>query len=83
MGSEWAVEADRQAAYISRDLQEVGQARGQSVTYQRREARFALKLGTTTAYFSAHDYETSKGLDWLRLRIDILSRVKGGEKRAE
>lgn len=78
MASEWAEEADRQAQAITRDLIEVGKKQGFRVTYQKREARFALKIGTTISYFSAHDYETAKGIDWLQLRIDILTRVKQG-----
>jgi hypothetical protein len=76
MASEWAEEAERQAQAITRDLVEVGKKPGFRVTYQKREARFALKMGTNTSYFSAHDYERAKGMDWLQLRIDILTRVK-------
>jgi hypothetical protein len=76
MASDWAEEADRQA--ITRDLAEVGRGRGFRVTYQKREARFALKAGTSQTYFSAHDYETREGMDWLQLRIDILTSVKNG-----
>ncbi len=78
MGSEWAQEADRQARMITRDLAEVGRAKGYRVEYQRREARFALKAGAVTRYFSAHDYETPDGMDWLQLRIDILTGVRRG-----
>jgi peptide subunit release factor 1 (eRF1) len=63
MGSEWAKEAERQAEAMTRDLAEVGKGRGFRVTYQKREARFALKAGTTMTYFSAHDYETPRGMD--------------------
>jgi hypothetical protein len=76
MASEWAEEADRQAKAITRDLIEVGKTKGFRVTYQKREARFALRAGTVTTYFSAHDYKTPKGMDWLRLRIDVLQKVK-------
>ncbi|MDQ4122964.1 MAG: hypothetical protein M3209_16120 [Acidobacteriota bacterium] len=76
MASEWAEEAERQAKGITRDLIEVGKTKGFRVTYQKREARFALRAGTVTAYFSAHDYNTPKGMDWLKLRIDILQKVK-------
>ncbi len=76
MGSEWAVEAERQARGITRDLDEVGAGKGIRVTYQKREARFALKVGASLTYFSAHDYDTRAGMDWLRLRLDILSEVK-------
>ncbi|MDQ3803706.1 MAG: hypothetical protein M3416_07750 [Acidobacteriota bacterium] len=78
MASSWAEEADRQARAITRDLAEAGAAKGIRVTYQKREARFALKADTSVTYFSAHDYETAGGMDWLQLRIDILSRVKNG-----
>lgn len=78
MASSWAEEADRQARGITRDLEEVGAGRGLRVVYQKREARFALKAGPSVTYFSAHDYETPDGVDWLQLRIDILSRVKSG-----
>lgn len=76
MASEWAEEADRQAKGITRDLIEVGKTKGYRVTYQKREARFMLRAGTVTAYFSAHDYNTSKGMDWLQLRIDVMQKVK-------
>lgn len=76
MASEWAEEADRQAKAITRDLIEVGKSKGYRVTYQKREARFMLRAGTVTAYFSAHDYNTPKGMDWLKLRIDVLQKVK-------
>jgi hypothetical protein len=78
MASDWAEEAERQARAITRDLLEVGRVKGFRVTYQKREARFALRAGTATAYFSAHAYETPRGMDWLQLRIDILSRVRRG-----
>ena len=78
MASEWAEEADRQARHITRDLTEVGRKKGFRVEYQKREARFALRAGAATAYFSAHDYQSPKGMDWLRLRIDILTRVRDG-----
>jgi len=78
MASEWAEEAERQAKAISRDLIEVGKLKGFRVTYQKREARFALQAPGTTTYFSAHDYQTQKGMDWLQLRIDILSLVRRG-----
>lgn len=78
MASEWAEEAERQAKAITRDLIEVGRVKGFRVTYQKQEARFALRAGTVTAYFSAHAYETPRGMDWLQLRIDILTRVRRG-----
>jgi hypothetical protein len=78
MASEWAEEADRQARAITRDLTEVGRKSGFRVEYQKREARFALRAGTNTSYFSAHDYQGPKGMDWLRLRIDVLTRVRDG-----
>ena len=83
MASEWAEEADRQARAITRDLAEVGRKRGFRVEYQKREARFALRAGTVTSYFSAHDYQTPKGVDWLRLRIDVLTRVRDGSREGE
>lgn len=83
MASEWAEEADRQARAITRDLVEVGRKRGFRVEYQKREARFALRAGTVTTYFSAHDYRTPRGVDWLRLRIDVLSRVRDGARGGE
>lgn len=76
MASEWAEEADRQAKAITRDLIEVGKTKGFRVTYQKREAQFALRAGTINAYFSAHDYRTKNGMDWLKLRIDILTNVR-------
>ena len=82
MASEWADEADRQARAITRDLSEVGRKRGFRVEYQKREARFALRAGNSTSYFSAHDYQSPKGVDWLRLRIDILTRVRDGAPQA-
>jgi hypothetical protein len=78
MASEWAEEADRQARYISRDLVEVGKTKNFRVVYQKREARFMLKAGTITAYFSAHDYQIKNEMDWLKLRIDVLSFVRSG-----
>ena len=78
MASEWAEEADRQAKAITRDLVEVGRTKGFRVTYQKREAQFALRAGTINAYFSAHDYQTKNGMDWLKLRIDILNSVRNG-----
>jgi hypothetical protein len=78
MASDWAEEAERQAKAMTRDLVEVGKVKGFRVTYQKREARFALRAGPMTAYFSAHDYDTPKGMDWLRLRIDVLARVRRG-----
>lgn len=78
MASEWAEEADRQAKAITRDLIEVGRTKGFRVEYQKREARFMLRAGTIITYFSAHDYETPKGMDWLQLRIDVLAQVKQG-----
>jgi hypothetical protein len=83
MASEWAEEADRQAQAMTRDLVEVGRRKGFRVTYQKREARFALRAGTATHYFSAHDYQTAKGTDWLRLRIDVLTTVRQGGQAAE
>jgi hypothetical protein len=83
MASEWAEEADRQARAITRDLSEVGRKRGFRVDYQKREARFALRAGTAMAYFPAHDYQTPKGMDWLRLRIDVLTHVRDGAGRDE
>ncbi len=76
MASEWAEEAERQAKAMTRDLIEVGRKKGFRVTYQKREARFALRAGTVLTYFSAHDYNTPKGMDWLKLRIDVLSRAR-------
>jgi hypothetical protein len=78
MASEWAEEADRQAKAITRDLSEVGKTKGFHVTYQKREARFALRAGTVNTYFSAHDYKIKNGMDWLQLRIDVLSAVRRG-----
>jgi hypothetical protein len=83
MASEWAEEADRQARAITRDLTEVGRKRGFRVDYQKREARFALRAGSAVTYFSAHDYQTAKGVDWLALRIDILTRVRDGVREGE
>jgi hypothetical protein len=83
MASEWAEEAERQAKAITRDLIEVGRVKGFRVTYQKREARFALRAGTLTAYFAAHDYQGPRGMDWLRLRIDILTRVRQGSQSVE
>jgi hypothetical protein len=76
MASEWAEEADRQAKAMTRDLIEVGRTKGFRVEYQKREARFMLRAGTIITYFSVHDYETPKGMDWLGLRIDVLKQVK-------
>ena len=83
MASEWAEEADRQAKAITRDLVEVGKTKGFRVEYQKREARFALRAGTINTYFSAHDYKTKTGMDWLKLRIDILSFVRNGGQSPE
>ena len=83
MASEWAEEADRQARAITRDLSEVGRKKGFRVEYQKREARFALRAGSATSYFAAHDYQGPKGMDWLRLRIDILTRVRDGAPQAD
>jgi hypothetical protein len=76
MASEWAEEADRQARAMTRDLIEAGRTKGFRVTYQKREARFMLRAGTVTTYFSAHDYETTRGIDWLQLRIDVLTHAR-------
>lgn len=76
MASEWAEETDRQAKAMTRDLTEVGKTKGFRVTYQKREARFMLRAGTVTTYFSAHDYNTPRGMDWLQLRIDVLTRSR-------
>ncbi|WPB77279.1 hypothetical protein KYC5002_50915 [Archangium violaceum] len=78
MASEWAEEAERQAKAITRELIEVGRVKGFPVTYQKREARFALRAGTATARCSAHDHDTPQGMDWLQPRIDILTRVRRG-----
>ena len=83
MASEWAEEADRQARAITRDLSEVGRKRGFRVEYQKREATLALRAGNSTSYFPAHDYQGPKGADWLRLRIDILTRVRDGAPHAD
>ncbi|MFL5353547.1 hypothetical protein [Archangium sp.] len=83
MSSEWAQEAERQAKAITRDLVEVGKVKGFRVLYQKREARFVLHARTATAYFSAHDYQTPRGMDWLQLRIDILTRVRQGMQQGE
>jgi hypothetical protein len=85
MASEWAEEAERQARAITRDLIEVGRAKGYRVTYQKREARFMLRAGTVTTYFSAHDYNTERGMNWLQLRIDVLTAaaLKNVQPKAE
>ncbi|SEK41470.1 hypothetical protein SAMN05444354_101518 [Stigmatella aurantiaca] len=83
MSSEWAEEAERQAKAMTRDLIEVGRVKGFRVTYQKREARFSLRAGTVTAYFSAHEYQGPRGMDWLRLRIDVLTRVRQGSQSVE
>ena len=83
MASEWAEEADRQARAATRDLTEVGRKKGFRVEYQKREARFALRAGNSTSYFPARDYQGPKGMNWLRLRIDILTRVRDGAPPAE
>ncbi|MFP2904821.1 hypothetical protein ACLESD_07145 [Pyxidicoccus sp. 3LFB2] len=85
MASEWAEEAERQAKAMTRDLIEVGREKGFRVTYQKQEARFCLRGGTATAYFSAHDYERGpeRRMDWLQLRIDILSMVRRGMQQEE
>ena len=80
MASEWAEEAERQARAITRDLAEVGRKKGFRVEYQKREARFALRAGTAMTYFSAHDYQGPKVMDWLQLRIDVLTRVRDGAR---
>ena len=73
MGSEWAKEAVRRAEEMTRELEESGA--GFTLAYQRREARFALKGRGETFYFSAHDYETRKGVDWAQLKKDVLARA--------
>lgn len=78
MASDRAEEAERRARAITRELLEVGRVKGFRVTYQKREARFAPRAGTATACFSAHADETPRGMDWLQLRIDILTRVRRG-----
>jgi hypothetical protein len=83
MASEWAEEADRQAKAMTRDLIEVGRTKGFRVEYQKREARFMLRAGTIITYFSAHDYETPKGMDWLQLRIDVFKQVKQGGQQQQ
>lgn len=74
MGSEWAKEAERRAAEMEGAAAELDE--GARVTYQKREARFALKAGGATVYFSAHDYQTRKGMDWAQLRKDVLGTLK-------
>ena len=76
MASEWAEEADRQARAMTRDLIEAGKGKGFRVTYQKREARFMLRAGTVMTYFSAHDYNSPRGMNWLQLRIDVLTRAR-------
>lgn len=83
MSSDWAEEAERQAKAMTRDLVEVGRTKGFRVTYQRREARFALRAGTVTTYFSAHDYIGPRGVDWLKLRIDVLSHARPAQQQVE
>jgi hypothetical protein len=84
MATEWAEEAERQAKAITRDLVEVGKTKNFRVVYQKREARFMLKAGTITKYFSAHDYNSKNGMDWLQLRIDVLTFVRsGGQTKQE
>ncbi|MBZ4418439.1 hypothetical protein [Myxococcus sp. RHSTA-1-4] len=80
MASEWAEEAERQAKAITRDLIEVGRVKGFRVTYQKQEARFALRAASATTWFPAHDYERgpNRDMDWLQLRIDILTQVRRG-----
>ena len=79
MASEWAEEANRQAKAMTRDLIETGRTKGFRVEYQKREARFALRAGTVNTYFSAHDYKSKNGaMDWLKLRIDVLSFARFG-----
>lgn len=73
MATAWADEAERQAKAITRDFVEVGKTKGFRVTYQKREARFMLRAGSLTRYFSAHDYNSGRGMDWLQLRIDVLT----------
>jgi hypothetical protein len=70
---------------MTRDLTEIGKNKNFRVEYQKREARFALRAGTIKTYFSAHDYQTKKGMDWLKLRIDVLSSVRstGAQTPAE
>ncbi|HEX8284897.1 MAG TPA: hypothetical protein VF588_16160 [Pyrinomonadaceae bacterium] len=80
MGSEWAKEAVRRAEEITRELAAAGG--GFSLSYQRREARFALKSEGGMVYFSAHDYETRKGIDWAGLRKDVLARAAAAEPPA-
>jgi hypothetical protein len=75
MASEWAEEAGRQAKAMTRDLVECGKTKGFRVEYQKREARFSLRVGTATTYFSAHDYNSERGMDWLQLRIDVFTAV--------
>ena len=83
MASEWAEEADRQAKAMTRDLIEAGKGKGFRVEYQKREARFKLRAGTVTTYFSAHDYNTPRGMDWLQLRIDVLTRARQKDVSSE
>lgn len=81
MGSEWAKEADRQAEALTRDAEAL--SAGAHVTYQKREARFALRAGGATVYFSAHDYQKRKGMDWAQLRKDVLAHAQEVAGRAE
>lgn len=75
MGSEWAKEAVARAEEITRELAAAA-GEGFGLVYQRREARFALKSPRgETVYFSAHDYETRKGMDWAQLRKDALAHA--------
>ena len=68
MGSTWADEAHRRAKGLQ---QEVGTG---ELTYQTREARFALRTSVGTRYFSVHDYTGRSGVvDWRGLRRDILA----------
>jgi hypothetical protein len=84
MASAWAEDAEWHAKAMTRDLIEVGKVRGFRVTYHRREARFALRTGDVTHYFGAHDYETPEGdMDWLRLRIDVLTQAAQAPQHVE
>jgi hypothetical protein len=61
----------------------IRQRKGFRVVYQKREARFMLRAGTVTTYFSVHDYNTPRGMDWLQLRIDVLTRARQKTTRAK
>ncbi len=77
MGTAWADEADRRARALTEELAE--RHPDAVVEYQRREARFVVRCGGHSDYFSAHDFQTRAGeMNWKQLREAIVANATAG-----